>query len=98
MWMKNDVLINKISVPSTNTLGKPHLLKLSLFELPIVVRISPLNFLNIFDRHINNEVDQIIKLFISNLEDITLFNYMDQPKSLLCKKLLRNFIEEDWGF
>ena len=96
MSMKIDVLINKISVSSTNTQEKPHLFKSSIIELPIVVRISPLNFLNTFDRNINNEVDQINKIFISNLEDITLFNYMHQPKSLLCKKLLRHFIEEDW--
>ena len=42
MWKKNDVLIYKISVPSTIALEKPHLFQSSMIELPIVVRVSPL--------------------------------------------------------
>ena len=33
MWKKNNVLINKISVPSTITFQKPHLFKPSMIEL-----------------------------------------------------------------
>ena len=97
MWKKNDVLINKISIPSTVTLEKPHLFKSSMIELPIVVGVSPLHFLDTFDRNINNEGDEIIIMFISDLKDITFFHYMDQPKLMLCRKLGRNFIEEDFG-
>ena len=96
MWKKNDALINKISVPSTITLEKPYLFKSSMIELPIVVRISPLDFLNTFDRNINNEVDEIIIIFISDLKDNSFFHYMAQTKSMLCRKLVRNFIEEDF--
>ena len=97
MWKKNDVLINKISVPSTITLEKPHLFKSSMIEMPIVVKVSPLDFLDTFDRNINNEVDEIIIIIISDLKDITFSHYMAQPKSMLCRKLVRNFIEEDYG-
>ena len=60
MCKKSDVLINKISVPSTITLEKPHLFKLSMIEVPIVIRVSPREFLDTFDRNIKNEVDEIV--------------------------------------
>ena len=97
MCKKSDVLINKISVPSTITLEKPHLFKLSMIEVPIVIRVSPLDFLDTFDRNIKNEVDEIVIIFISDLKDVTFTRYMTQPRSMLCSKLERNFIEEDFG-
>ena len=96
MWKKKDVLINRISIRSTITLEKPYLFKSSMIELPIVVKVSPLDFLDTFDKNINNEVDEMNIFFISNLKDITFFHYMDQQKSILCRKLVRNFIEEDF--
>ena len=96
MWKKNDVLKNKVSVPSAITLEKPHLYKSSMIELSIVVKVSPLDLLDTFDRNINNEVDEINLKFISDLKDVTFLHYMDQPKSMLCRKLVRNFIEEDF--
>ena len=59
MWKKNDVLINKVSISSTITLEKPYLFKPNMIELPIVVRVSPLDFLNTVVGKINNEVDEI---------------------------------------
>ena len=95
MWKKNEVFINKISDPSTITLEKRHLFQPSMIELPIVIRVSPLDFLDTLDRKINNEVDEINIIFISDL--MTFSHYMAQPKSMLCRKLKRNFIEEDFG-
>ena len=97
MWKKNDVLVNQISVPSTFTLEKPNLFKSSMIELPIVVRLSPLDFIDTFDRNINNEVDEINITFTSDLEDMTFSHYKVQPKSMLCRKLVRYFVEEDFG-
>ena len=97
MWKKNDILIKKISVPSKITLEKPHLFKPSMIELPIVIRMSPLDFLDTFDRNIYNEVDEIKIIFISDLDDITFSHYMTQPKPMLCRKIFKNFVEEDSG-
>ena len=83
LWKKNDVIINNTSVPSKITLEKPCSFKSSLIEMPIVVRVSPLEFLDTFDRNINNKVDEINILFVSALKDITFFHYMDQPKTML---------------
>ena len=97
MWKKNEVHINKSSVPSTITLEKSHLFKPIMIEIPIVIRVSPVDFLDTFDRNINNEVDEINIIFISSLKDMTFSHYMTQPKSMLCRKLIKNFIEEDFG-
>ena len=59
MWKKNDVLIYKVSVPSKITIEKPHLFKPFMIEVPIVIKVSPLDFLDTFDRKINNEVDEV---------------------------------------
>ena len=67
-------------------------------EIPIYVEISSNKFLDIVDRNcVNDEVDKINKIFISNLKDIFLSHYMDKPRSMLCRKLERNFIEEEFG-
>ena len=92
------MLINKISFPSTITLQKPYLFQPSLIELPRVVKVPPLGFLDTFNKScINDEVDEINKIFISDLKDMTFSHYMAQSKSTLCRKLIRNFIEEDFG-
>ena len=96
MWKKDGMIRNKISVPSTITLEKPYLFKASTIEIPLVVRVSPVDFLDTFGRNINNEVDEIDIIFLSNLKDMTFSHYMAQPKSMLCRKLERNFIEEDF--
>ena len=97
MRKKIGELINKISVPSTITLEKSHLFKPSMIELPIVVRVSPLDSVDTYGRNINNEVDEINIIFIPDLENIAFSHYMAQPKSRLSRKLVRNFIEEDFG-
>ena len=97
MWKKIEVIIIKISVPSTIILEKPHLFKPSMIELPIVIRVSPFDFLDTFGRNINNEVDEINIVFISNLVDITFSHYMAQPKSMVQRKLFKKNFEEDYG-
>ena len=81
------MLINKISVPSTITQEKPHLFKPSMIELPIVIRVSPIDFQDTFDKNITEEVDEIDILFTSDLDDITFSLHMDQPKSMIQRKL-----------
>ena len=95
--MKNDILINNISVASTITLEKPYLFKPYMVELPIVIRVSLLDFLDTFGRNINNEGNEIDIIFTSDLKDMTFAQYMAQPKSMLWRKLVRNFIEGDFG-
>ena len=97
MWKKNDVLIKKISVSSTTTPEKPHLFKPSMIELPIVKKVSPIDFLDTVDESITEGVDEIDIKFTSDLHDITFSHYMDQPKSMIQRKLIKKFFEEDYG-
>ena len=91
------MLINKISVPSTITLQKPHLSKPIMIELPIAVRVTPLDFVDKFDRNMNYEVYEIDIFFISDLEDMTFSHYMVQPKSMLCRKLVEILLKKTLG-
>ena len=96
MWKKNEVLINKIPVSKKITPEKPRLFKPSMVELPLVLRVSPLDFLDTFDRNIKNEVHEINIIIISDLKDMTISQNKALPKSMLCRKLIRIFIEDDF--
>ena len=91
MWMKNVLAVNKNSVPSTITYSQ------NWNGLPIVKEDTACDSLDTFDRNINDEVDEIVIIFISDLKDETFSHYIVQPKSMLCRKLLGSFIEEDFG-
>ena len=92
------MLISKISVPSTITVQKAYLFKPSMIELPIEVIVTPHDLLGAFDKIcINVEVNEINIIFISDFEDMTFSHYMVQPKSTLCRKLVINSIDEDFG-
>ena len=97
LWGKNDLHINENSVPSTFTLEKPFLLQPSMIELLIVVRVLPLDFLDTVDKNITEEVEEINIIFTSDFKDMTFSHYMAQPRSMVCRKLVRNFFEEDFG-
>ena len=98
MWKKTEMVVNRISVPRTITVQKSLLFEPSMFELPAVVRVSQIDFLYIFDRScINGEVDEINIISTSDIKVMTFSHYMAQPKSMSCRKLVRNFIEEDFG-
>ena len=92
LWKKNDITITKISIPSIITLQKPHLFKASMIELLTVIRVPPLDFVDTFDRNINNEFDEINVISLSDLGDITFSHYMTRPKSLIQRKLEKKFL------
>ena len=95
---KNDSIINKISVPSIIKLRKLHLFEPGVTELPNILKIPAFDFPDQFNEEcVNDMVDEINILFISDLNDITFFHYMEQPKSMLCRKLIQNVIGEDYG-
>ena len=90
------MIINKISIPRTITLQRTHMFNPDMFEIPIYVKVSEREFLDIFDRNcvyytISNEIEI---LFISDLKEMTIQHYMNQPRSMLSRKLERDFIEE----
>ena len=68
-----------------------------MVELPIVIKVSPVDFLHTVDKDITGEVDEIDKIFTSNVKDMTFAHYKAQTRSMLCRKLERNFFEADFG-
>ena len=95
---KKDMIINKISIPCTITLRRTHMFKPDMFELPIYVEVSKREFLDIVDRNCAYNIisDEIDIIFISKLKEMTLQHYIKQPRSVLCRKLERKYIEEDY--
>ena len=68
-----------------------------MFEIPIYVKVSEYEFLDIVDKNCvyNTISDEIDIIFISELREMTLQHYMNQPRSVLCRKLERNYIAEE---
>ena len=98
IWKKNDIIISKSSIASIVKLRKPHLFEPNMIELPIMLKIPAYVFVDQFNKEcINDKIDEIIIIFKSNPNDITFLYYMNQPKSMLCRQLVRKFIEEDFG-
>ena len=91
MWKKNDMHKNRISVPNTITLEKPHLFQPGLIDLPIVIRVSPLDFLDTVENNTTEEVDEIDIIFTSDLNDSTFSHYMTQPKSMIQRSFIKTF-------
>ena len=56
---------------------------------------SCVDYLDTYYNSVNDFCDEIKRIFISDLRDISFFHYMKQPKSMLCRKLVKNFIEEE---
>ena len=95
IWKKKDMIINKISVPCTITLRRIDMFKPDMFQIPIYVEASKREFQDIVDRNCAYNIisDEIEIMFISKFKEMTLQNYMKQPRSILCRKLERNYFE-----
>ena len=64
-------------------------------RLRITGKETSCDYLNKYNQdYVIDEVDEIVITFISDLKDMT-FSHVAQPKPMLCRKLVRNFIEED---
>ena len=98
IWKKNDMSINKISIPRTITLQRTHMFQADMFEIPTYVKVCEPEFLNIVDRNCayNLISDEIDLIFISKPKEMTLQHYMEQPRSMLSRKLVRDYIEENY--
>ena len=97
IWKKNDMIVNKIAITRTITLQRTHMFKPDLFEIPIYVKVSEREFLDIVDINCVYSIisDEIDKIFLSEIKEMTLQHYMKQPRTMLCRKLQRNYIAEN---
>ena len=74
IWKKNDMITSKISIPRTITSQRIHMFKPDMFEIPIYVKVSEREFLDIVDRNCAYNIisDEIDIIFISKLKEMTL--------------------------
>ena len=71
MWKKNDLLINKISVPSVTRIRKPHFFEPNMIEIPIMLKVPAYDYLDQFNKEcVNDKVDEFNIILISDLNDI----------------------------
>ena len=56
---------------------------------------SCVDYIDIFYNFGNDFCGEKTIIFISDLEDISYFHYKEQPRSMLCRKLEKKFIEEE---
>ena len=73
------MIIYKISIPCTITLQRTHMFKPDMFELPIYVKVSKPEFLEIVDINCAYNIisDEIDILFIGKLKEMILQYYMN---------------------
>ena len=92
------MIINKISIRRTIMLRRTHMFKPDMFEIPIYVEVSKSEFLDIVDRNCVYNIisDEIYIIFISKFKEMTLQHYIKQPRSMLCRIIERNYIEEGY--
>ena len=66
-------------------------------EKSFYVKVSLNEFQNMIDRGCEYNVitNEINIIFISKLEDNSISHYVNQPRSMLCRKVERNYIEEE---
>ena len=93
IWKKNDMIIYKISVPHTITLRRTDMFKPVMFDIPIYVEVSKREFQYIVDENCACNIlpDEIDIIIISKFKEMTLQNYMKQPRSMLWRKLERTY-------
>ena len=67
IWKKNDMIINRISIPCRITLRRTHMFKPDVFKIPIYVKVSEREFLDIVDRTCANNIisDEVNRIFVS---------------------------------
>ena len=88
MWMSIGLIVNKISVRSIITSHQ------KMMRLTMTRKVTACDYQKKYNQdYMIDEVDEIVITFISDLTDITFSHYMAQSKSMLCRKLVRNFIE-----
>ena len=91
-WKVNDEFQFKLSVPHVISFG------MVVHSMTVEIKESACDFLNRAIKayptgHEIEKLDEIEIGFISNIKDITFNHYMDQPKSMICRKVLRRFFE-----
>ena len=91
-WKVIDEIIYKISVPNMIAYGQ------TVYSIPINIFETAFEFLDkVIKGYLNgiaiDKIEEVEKVFISDLNDLTYTHYMEQPKSMICRKMKRRFFD-----
>ena len=111
IWKKNNEIVCEIKLPGKVTVEKGcyiapntnritmNLIKSSIqCDVRSVLKIligSCVGYLDTYYNFANDFCDEIGIIFISDLRDISFFHYKKQPESMLYRKLVKKFFEEE---
>ena len=93
VWKKDKVVINVVNKPNMMILQKSYMGTLGDDAQKTLSLVSCDDYLSDFYDMMTEKSDKIHILFTSDLKDITFFHYMQQPKSMPCRKLIRKYLE-----
>ena len=106
IWKKNEIvretkLPDKLIVekrcylaPDMNRITM-NLIQYDVNKISKMMMGSCVDYLDTYCSFDNDFCSEISIIFISDLRDISFFHYLKQPKSMLCRELVKNFFEEE---
>ena len=104
---KNNEIVRDIKLPDKQIVEKRcyiapdiNLIEMNLIQYDVdkiskIMMGSCVEFLDTYYNFDNDFCNELSIKIISGLRDISFFLFMKQPKSMLCRKLVKNFIEEE---
>ena len=105
---KNNEIVREIKLPDKMIVEKRsyiapdenritmNLIQYDLNKISKMMMGSCVDYLDTYYNFDNDFCNEISIIFISDLRDISFFHYTKQPKSMLCRKLKKNCIEENF--
>ena len=105
---KNNEIVREIKLPDKMIVEKRsyiapdenritmNLIQYDLNKISKMMMGSCVDYLDTYYNFDNDFCNEISIIFISDLRDISFFHYTKQPKSMLCRKLVKNCIEENF--
>ena len=92
----NDEKVDEVKVPNSLIREKRYKTSHDVVGMPLIFIGPCVDYLDSF--YFDNEFfDERNIIFISDLKDITFFHYMEQPRSVLVRKIIKKHLEEQRG-
>ena len=108
LFGKNNEIVREIKLPDKVIVEKrcyiapdKNRITMNLIQYDVKKKISKImmescvDSLDTYYNFDNDFCNEISIIFISDLKAISFFHYMKQPKSMICRKLVKNFLEEE---
>ena len=103
---KNIEIVREIKLPDKVIVGKRCYIARDINRVKMIIIQHDVNkmskmlmgscvdYLDTYYIFANNFCDEIRIIFISDLRDISFFHYVKQPKSMLCRKLVKKLLKK----